>query len=356
MSFPVEENSFPAFQSLNNKNIENNSLPTVAQRIGHMLAEAREKHEFSIEDISARLKVSAAKLRALEAGEWDKLPALVFIQGIVRSYARLLGIDPDLLIAELRPYVMEDDTVDKTREEISTHSSNEADPAAQQHKLVKRKVLGFILTTLIIIILCAVALFQNWDQVEQWTNYFSTENKKAVSDIPKAKPPVPVISSSQVSSVPPVAPASLASASASTAQPSVLQEASKVSPPIVMGSSTVMPASQVSASAPASENKTDSNKSHSKMNQIHLKLSADCWIEIRQISDGKIIAMQTFSKGTDQQIEGIAPLKVLIGNIAGVTSFEFDGKPIALKSKNNVAQFFLPLKQEPATLSEPKNK
>ncbi len=65
------------------------SIPAVGAR----LAELRQAKAWSLDDVSARLKVSPQKLQALEAGDISHLPDRTFAAGIVRSYAKILGAD-----------------------------------------------------------------------------------------------------------------------------------------------------------------------------------------------------------------------------------------------------------------------
>ncbi|PJK13552.1 hypothetical protein CO613_09750 [Lysobacteraceae bacterium NML07-0707] len=67
---------------------------------GQMLQQARLRAKLSLEDVSARLHMPVRVLRALEAGDWQALGAPVFVRGQLRSYARLLGLEVDALLAE----------------------------------------------------------------------------------------------------------------------------------------------------------------------------------------------------------------------------------------------------------------
>lgn len=58
---------------------------------GPQLKQSREAAGLSLEQVSARLKMPARVLGALEAGDWDMLGAPIFVRGQLRSYARLLG-------------------------------------------------------------------------------------------------------------------------------------------------------------------------------------------------------------------------------------------------------------------------
>jgi cytoskeleton protein RodZ len=70
--------------------------------VGARLAQLRESKNWSIDDVSARLKVSSVKLRALEAGDISHLPDTTFALGVVRSYAKMLGADPAPFTQALR--------------------------------------------------------------------------------------------------------------------------------------------------------------------------------------------------------------------------------------------------------------
>src|SRR5215472_1110368 len=70
----------------------------IAREIGAMLAQAREAQRLSVEDVSARLKVAAPKLAAIESGQVEALPDVTFAKGVMRAYARMLQVDIDALL------------------------------------------------------------------------------------------------------------------------------------------------------------------------------------------------------------------------------------------------------------------
>lgn len=69
-----------------------------AKGCGQQLREAREAAGLSIEDVGNRLRMPARVVRALEAEQWERLGAPVFVRGQLRSYARLLSVDLDPLL------------------------------------------------------------------------------------------------------------------------------------------------------------------------------------------------------------------------------------------------------------------
>src|SRR5690606_38479834 len=68
---------------------------------GRMLAAAREARGVSVDDVAMHMKFAPRQIEALEADQYDQLPGVAIVRGMVRNYARLLEIDADPLIAEL---------------------------------------------------------------------------------------------------------------------------------------------------------------------------------------------------------------------------------------------------------------
>ena len=52
------------------------------------------------------LRKQGVEIDALEAGDWSGLPGHTFVRGFVRNYARLLRLDPDVLVGQLDPRLM----------------------------------------------------------------------------------------------------------------------------------------------------------------------------------------------------------------------------------------------------------
>lgn len=65
---------------------------------GHLLATKRKELRWSLEDAAERLKLTPRQVIALEANDFDALPGMSSVRGFVRSYAKLTGLDPELLL------------------------------------------------------------------------------------------------------------------------------------------------------------------------------------------------------------------------------------------------------------------
>jgi cytoskeleton protein RodZ len=72
-----------------------NCLPARTLRVGNDLRSARERLDWDLDAIAAYLRIRPAVLSAIEDGRLTDLPPGAYAVGFLRSYAKLLGLDPD---------------------------------------------------------------------------------------------------------------------------------------------------------------------------------------------------------------------------------------------------------------------
>jgi len=68
---------------------------------GKLLRRAREKLGLSVADIASELHLSRHQIQALEEDDWDRLPGITYTRGYLKSYARVVDLDPEDLLAGL---------------------------------------------------------------------------------------------------------------------------------------------------------------------------------------------------------------------------------------------------------------
>jgi transcriptional regulator with XRE-family HTH domain len=71
--------------------------------LGETLAAKRGERGLTIEQVSTATRIRAHYLSALESNELERLAAPVYAKGHLRTYARFLGLDPEPLVAMLKP-------------------------------------------------------------------------------------------------------------------------------------------------------------------------------------------------------------------------------------------------------------
>ena len=67
---------------------------------GQALAAARAELKLSQADVSQQIKYSVKQIIAIEADDYAKLPGNTFVRGMIRSYAKLLQINPEPLLVD----------------------------------------------------------------------------------------------------------------------------------------------------------------------------------------------------------------------------------------------------------------
>jgi len=85
-----------------------------SNELGALLTRAREKLSFSQKDIASKLNLKVEFIAALDANDFDKLPAPTYVRGYIRSYACTVNLNADSLIniyegsAEAPPEILPD--------------------------------------------------------------------------------------------------------------------------------------------------------------------------------------------------------------------------------------------------------
>jgi cytoskeleton protein RodZ len=72
---------------------------------GQQLMLAREKAGMTLDEAARALNLKEEMVEAIEDSDMDKLPPVTFVQGYIRSYARLLGLSEDKILDEFEAEV-----------------------------------------------------------------------------------------------------------------------------------------------------------------------------------------------------------------------------------------------------------
>lgn len=95
-TFSLKEDIFSDFQGSSNPRPFSFSA-------GQMLRKAREAHNLTLDEVSRRLCLSKSVLEALEEGRFrDLSQGEAYIIGFVRSYARLVDVDPKRIVLQMK--------------------------------------------------------------------------------------------------------------------------------------------------------------------------------------------------------------------------------------------------------------
>ncbi|MEI2416120.1 helix-turn-helix domain-containing protein [Orrella sp. JC864] len=125
--------------------------------VGPALRALRQAKGLSLDEVSSRLKFSARQIEALEQERWQDLPGGISLRGLVRNYARLLGADPQALIAAIEPHVAR-----SSQARLAGSIGDTGHPAPADTRGGPGSGFWLVLGLLVAAGLVAVAFWQGW--------------------------------------------------------------------------------------------------------------------------------------------------------------------------------------------------
>jgi cytoskeleton protein RodZ len=225
---------------------------------GRALAAARQARGMTVTEIALRLKFSPRKIEALEGDRFHELPGPAIVRGMVRAYAKLVGVDPQPLVAAL------------ARELGAGPMTTTMRPNAMDVPFPREPRRG----SLLYVALSALVVIAVGSVILEWLLRPDTPPPVAPAPAPGQRPLVPA----------PVA------APAVTPAPVVMVE----QPP-----------------------RLDLREQIVTAKRIELVFTDESWVEIRD-AEGRVVFSQLNAPGTRRRVEGTAPFSLVIGNATGV--------------------------------------
>lgn len=252
--------------------------------VGAALREARIHLGLSVADVANRLKFAPRQIEALEEGNFACLPEMAFVRGFVRSYARLLQLDPAPLLAALPGAAVQPAP--------STANTLAEAPFPNAYSARKPNIIWLAAALAVAVVL---ALF-TWLH-DNAPSAPSTPHVEALA--PPAVLPVSAVPDAEIMKAPIVA--------APKVRPAAV---SPVKPVIVLAA----PSAKRTA-APA--NPAATNSTSKQAATVRLVFDEESWAEVTD-KDGKALLSQLNPRGSEQSINGKPPFSIVIGRASGV--------------------------------------
>ncbi|NUA26220.1 RodZ domain-containing protein [Cupriavidus basilensis] len=306
----------------------------VAREIGERLAQARKDQRFSLEDVSARLKVASHKLAAIEQGDVAALPDVTFAKGVMRAYARMLQIDIDALLARFHAQAVPVVEIGLRREGGLNESFDDRNRFGSGGSGGR-----WIWLALVVAVIGGGVLF-GLDHFKQWIE----AHKETLTAPPAAEATVQGSEPGTVTAaLPPVMAASDAPAPSESLPASGPVAVAPALPAAPAPSAAPVPATVAAVPAVAASAAVPAPAAADGAGELRIRFASDTWYEIRDRS-GKVVLGGTARAGQDLSGGGTPPYKIVIGNVKGVESLTRNGAPVDLQaaSRNNVARLTLP--------------
>ena len=295
--------------------------------IGVFLREAREAKKLTIQDVSKQLRLSEKQILALEADEFDGFASAMLARGFIKNYARLLGIDAEPLLETHRKHAPQDQV------QSMYYTSETAVPLPQASR---SKLITFFLIGLLLLGGLFWAVYHNLNQqdnpdqaeivLDQNANQTSEQaSGNALSGVPEQALPA-------------------AERNEAALQDANKQSAIEITNPEATVATNIEVKAPEQGSSTASPIKADvSPVAIAGGLKVTLKFTEESWVSVLDKND-KSLLNKLGHAGDVEELDGLSPLRVVIGNAHGTQLF-IKNKNIDLMpyNKSNVVHITLPV-------------
>jgi cytoskeleton protein RodZ len=238
---------------------------------GRTLAHARQARGMTVTEVALRLKFSPRQLEALEADRYDALPGPTMVRGMIRTYAKLIGMEAAPLLEAL-------------------HRRLNAGPVTMQPRAmavpfsrdVRRGSLVYVLLSAVVVVAVVSVVVEWWFRPAAPT----AAPRAALAPQPGAVAATPA--------APPTGPAA---------------------GPTPTPAAAPTPATAVPVAEPRPVQVQREAILSGK--RIELLFDRESWVEIRD-AEGRVVFSQLNPPGTRRNVQGSAPFSLVIGNATGV--------------------------------------
>jgi len=280
--------------------------------IGQSLRSAREARDLSAAAAAAALHMDASMLHALEADEYHRLGAAVFVRGHLRRYAALVSMDAEALLLRYQAMAPVDG--------VPSRPAGSGERFAVDDGLNWRLVLIILLLMLIV----ALAVWQLWGPNAEPTTV-ATDLSQINAAAPQAsRPALSILNLPDFSRA---------------RDPASASEASAVVTLPVAVTSGSLAAGSAARSASVGQPAVSSGNGESPGLPLVVSCSSECWTQITDAT-GRRLFVGLAQPGQRIAVSGAVPIALVLGN-AGAAELEVDGRtyPISRDSIiNNVAR------------------
>lgn len=317
------------------------------QELGETLQREREAKGLSIKAVMEATKISRVIILALESGDRSALPHPVYTKGFVKSYARLLGLDPDELAMVVdREYQLEQPEAGDLSYDVAP-TAGKAFQDNESGKSRKRSVWPSILV--VVALGCAAVILVlnlNKAKTPETPAPEAAPAGEAVAPAPETTAPEAVQPGVEEQAAPEGQPeASEVPASedqAPAVAPAPAEPAPTKAPPEPAKPAQAAPAAP-SARADAQDEEAaitqetepaDAQYDHVLI--IRATTDKGCWIGVWRGEETQMARDFVLRKGEPLRLMFNSPRRIRIGNVAGVT-VTYNGQPYPLDAaKGNI--------------------
>lgn len=293
-----------------------------AEPVGQQLRRAREKLGLNVSAVADQQHLRPSVIQAIESGDYSKIDTELFLKGYVRAYARQVGLNPDSMVREL------DAELEPRRKE--REQERQAHPLVDMERRRKRKrQIAKTVLMLVVLALAALLVVTYLVRDEPPAQVESGEPAEVSSTVSEPEPEPDVVG--PVSDAQPV-----------EAEPTETAGGQ----PLAVNSALV--ADGQAGNDPVSDEvqpEPEPALTSDNAGRLQMTFSDDCWVQVADAT-GNRLASGLRRQGSQVDVVGEPPLKVVVGAMSAVESIRFQGESLDLGSfrvVNNRSEFMLEL-------------
>jgi cytoskeleton protein RodZ len=282
-------------------------MTEAALRIGALLRETRESLGLSVGEVAQQLKFAPRQLEALEREEFNELPGGTFVRGMLRSYARLLKLDPEPLVGHVAGRFAAPDA--------GSLAARYSQPVPFSDS-ARRSTFVYLGLSLGVLALGGGVAYE-------WYREHSAPAQVALAKRPPGQPqaapaPQPKVAGEKVADVVKATPKEQPKAAA-------IERVAATKP-----------------AAPAEAGAANVAKLAAGMHRLVIQCEDEAWIEVKDANDRPLVSSLN-PKGAERVVQARGPLTLVIGNAQHVRVLDND-RPVDLAphTKLAIARFTLP--------------
>lgn len=276
----------------------------------------REARGLSLGDVSASLKLTPKQIAALERGDLESLPGIAFARGFTRNYARFLDLDPAGFLAAIDAGSSE--SRPRTVERMPTADGLGRMPSGQSSHF---PALPAALVSVALLIVLVAGWYFQW--------FEPREERELLAAASAAQAALPL----EAASVPlfePQAAASQPETPAMTEPGVAISAVVSAAPDQSLPVATPQPAAPGGQPQPATSTSSPlALAAQPGQTGLAFAFEGDSWVEVRD-GEGKLIFKRLNQAGSSQDVQGAAPLSVVVGNATRV-KLNWKGAPVDLR-------------------------
>lgn len=333
MSNEIENSAAPEEERANTPEAQAAEPAVPAISPGKTLAQRREELNLTVEQVAGQLNLAPRQVEAIEADNFAALPGMAIARGFVRSYAKLVRIDAEPLLAAMAPAVAPMPQARQINQTYVAKSPTGDRLSFGERSTKASKTLWIVMGVIAAGVAIAAAMQFGTGRDTANDGETAAPEAAATSEPTEGQDgrtvevlPAPELPA-ESAPVPDAAPSS--SLPASPASPSGVQAApSANAQPMAAGTSMVPAKPEPDATASAVDEK----------NVLVLRMREQSWVEIKR-NDGAVIASRIFDAGAVEAVPLKGEMLVVVGNASGVdASLRGEALDLQAKARANVAR------------------